>query len=78
VQVLNQDGVLLNAPEAKPVEEDDYHRSVTVPAGIHRVIWTYDSGSFRLGLLLSAGTLAVLLGLLLRESRMRATVNDRS
>lgn len=76
VQVLNPDGAAVAAGAAKSDAADDYHRSVAVPAGKHRVSWTYTSAGFRLGLLLSLGTLAVLLGLVLAASRMNVRRGD--
>jgi hypothetical protein len=76
VQVLNPDGAAVTSVAAKSDAADDYHRSVAVPAGKHRVSWTYTSAGFRLGLLLSLGTLAVLLGLVLAASRMNVRRGD--
>ena len=68
VQVLNSAGIPVSATAAAAVN-DDFHRTVAVPAGTHRILWTYSSSSFQLGLLLSFCTALTLPCLLLLERR---------
>lgn len=68
VQVLNSAGIPVSATATADVT-DDFHRTVAVPAGTHRILWTYSSSSFHLGLLLSATASLTLLALVMLEGR---------
>jgi len=68
VQVLNSAGIPVSATATTAVT-DDFHRTVAVPAGTHRIIWTYSSSSFQLGLLLSAAAALTLLVLVIMQRR---------
>lgn len=68
VQVLNSAGIPVSATATADVT-DDFHRTVAVPAGTHRILWTYSSSSFHLGLLLSAAASLTLLALVMLERR---------
>ena len=68
VQVLNSAGIPVSATATADVT-DDFHRTVAVPAGTHRILWTYSSSSFHLGLLLSATASLTLLALVMLERR---------
>ncbi len=54
--------VTIDGRPAKATKQEELFRGVEIPAGEHRIVWSYEPVSFKIGIWISAFTLLFLAG----------------